>query len=141
MIPVDQTTFGQPGGNCFSACVASLLDLPISEVPYFMDETSGVKWYAQLDAWLAPRGYYALHFNIVDRAAYDRENLWPKGYYILGGKSPRGDHAVVARGAEVVHDPHPSRDGLDPATVDGFTLLVPTFGAGLVTLSASGGAS
>ena len=32
MKPVDQTSFGFPGGNCFSACVASILELPIDDV-------------------------------------------------------------------------------------------------------------
>ncbi len=36
MKPVDQTTFGHPGGNCFSACVASLLEMSVDQVPYFM---------------------------------------------------------------------------------------------------------
>lgn len=36
MKPVDQTTFGFPGGNCFSACIASLLEMPLDDVPYFM---------------------------------------------------------------------------------------------------------
>lgn len=113
MKPVDQTTFGHPGGNCFSACVASILGLPISEVPYFMGEPGepGGKWAGRLSEFLRPRGYYALHFNI-DPERLDREVLWPEGYFIRCGKSARGDHAVVAKGAEVVHDPHPSRAGL-----------------------------
>jgi hypothetical protein len=42
MKSVDQTTFG-PNGNCFSACVASLLELPIDAVPFFMSAGDG--WY------------------------------------------------------------------------------------------------
>lgn len=122
MRPVDQTTFGHPGGNCFSACVASLLELPITDVPYFMDESEGrAKWHEQLDAWLEPRGFYASHFVIVD---LERAEM-PRGHFILVGRSPRGDHAVIARGRDVVHDPHPSRDGL--LVVEGFVLLVPLF--------------
>lgn len=124
MTPVDQTTFGNPGGNCFSACVASLLGLAIEDVPYFMGEPDelGHLWTGRLDAWLEPRGLYALHFDILDRERYDRANLWPKGFYILGGMSPRGAHAVVAQGKNVVHDPHPNREGL--LSVDGFTLIL-----------------
>lgn len=122
MKPVDQTTFGHPGGNCFSACVASLLELSIDDVPYFMDEEDGKpKWYEQLDSWLAPRGFYALHFDVVDR----ERTVWPKGFYIRIGKSSRGDHAVVGRGGAVVFDPHPSREGL--IAVDGFTIIALLF--------------
>ena len=111
MKPVDQTTFGAPGGNCFSACVASLLEIPISEVPYFMGDEKdwGVKdWFQDFLAWLRPRGWWAIPIPL--------RNGWkPEGLCILSGKSPRGDfdHSVVARGLEMIHDPHPSRAGLD----------------------------
>lgn len=120
MKPVDQTTFGCPGGNCFSACVASLLGLPIADVPYFMGELDepGHIWAERLDAWLAPRNLYALHFETAD----PKKVLWPDGFYILVGKSPRGDHAVVARKGEMVHDPHPTRAGL--VSIEGFCLVL-----------------
>lgn len=128
MIPVDQTVFRVPGGNCFSACVASLLELPLAEVPYFMgtfDEPDGT-WWRRFGDWLRPRGWSAVMFNICDG--------WPPPdqFCILGGRSPRdllpramrrdagielpdGEellHVVVGRGLNVVHDPHPSRQGL-----------------------------
>lgn len=39
---------------------------------------------------------------------------YPDGLHIAGGRSPRfaGLHAVVARGCNIVHDPHPSRAGV-----------------------------
>jgi hypothetical protein len=104
--PVDQTTFGVPGGNCFSACVASILELPIEDVPYFMG-SDGEGWFDRLSVWLSERGLYALYYDTSDRNTY-----WPDGYYILGGESVRGPHAVVAKGKDVVHDPHHSRAGL-----------------------------
>jgi hypothetical protein len=128
MTPVDQTTFGHPGGNCFSACVASLLDLSISDVPYFMgsdDDPKGA-WAERLDNWLRPRGLYALHFE-GDPTIEDYPTM--PGYYILNVKSPRGDHAVVARGKQMVHDPHPARDAI-VTKVDGFVLLIPLFDGG-----------
>jgi hypothetical protein len=102
MTPVDQTTFGHPGGNCFSACVASILDLTIDDVPYFMDVED---WIAKFARWLDRYDLYPVTFKVGPE--------WhPAGLYILGGKSSRGDHAVVARAREIVHDPHPSREGL-----------------------------
>lgn len=115
MIGVGQTTFGHPGGNCFSACVASLLELPIDDVPYFM-AGDGAEWFDRLAEWLKPRGLYPLLFK------WSAD--WPKtGFGILGGKSSRGDHAVVGYGREVVHDPHPSREGL--LAIEDVTILVP----------------
>lgn len=115
MKPIDQTTFGHPGGNCFSACVASLLEIEIEAVPYFMGVQDWVPGFAK---WLERYGYYPV---FVSQAPTD--DWHPKGFYILGGQSPRGPHAVVARGLEVVHDPHPSRDGL--SKIEDCTLLVP----------------
>lgn len=39
---------------------------------------------------------------------------YPDGLHIAGGRSPRfaGLHAVIARGHDIVHDPHPSRAGV-----------------------------
>lgn len=115
MRPVDQTKFGSPDGNCFQASVASILELPLEEVPDF----DGDDWYEKFTEWLKPRGFYPLTFKMGE---------WkppPDAYTIFGGKSPRGDwlHAVVGIGGEVAHDPHPDRTGL--LTLDDATLLIP----------------
>lgn len=113
MIPVDQTTFGVSRGNCFSACVASLLELPIADVPFFMGDE---QWWSSFNDWLRPRGFYALCVMLPAEAH-------PPGLNILSGKSPRGPHAVVAHGIDVIHDPHPSRAGL--LTREDVIVLVP----------------
>ena len=103
MTPVDQTTFGFPGGNCFSACVASLLDLEVSDVPYFM---ASDPWWRRFEKWLLPRGYWPVMVP-VDR------NWSPPGLHILLGDTADGTpHSVVARGRKIVHDPHPGKPGL-----------------------------
>lgn len=109
---VDQTTFGEENGNCFSACIASILELNIEEVPTFVAEKN---WYKAFTEWLKPRGYYSMYWNIKD---YDESFLDDFGICILGGQSPRGDflHAVVAEGRKVIHDPHPSRNGIGKLT-------------------------
>jgi D-glycero-D-manno-heptose 1,7-bisphosphate phosphatase len=105
MTPIDQTKFGMPEGNCFSACIASILHLPLADVPPFCKYED---WWERLTAWLKDRGFYPMIVR------YNQE--WaPQGFHILSGKSPRGDfqHSVVAHGAEIVHDPHPSRAGIE----------------------------
>jgi len=106
MKPVEQTTFGVPGGNCFSACVASILHLPIDDVPYFMSENpNGKEWIERFSSWLKTKGLYPLiltaHANVP-------------GIHIMHGRSPRGPgrHAVVGIGDTVIHDPHPSKAGI-----------------------------
>lgn len=115
MIPVDQTVFGAPHGNCFSAAVASIMELPLSEVPFFMGSDD---WWPGFLAWLLPRGWVAAYIPKEDLGG-----LRPKGFYILSGQSPRGPHVVVAEGYQVVHDPNPKRDGLVGPT-DGIFLLL-----------------
>lgn len=115
MIPVDQTTFGEGVGNCFSACVASILEMQIDDVPFFgADEL----WWDRFQEWLALRGLYAMCIQCKPEHA-------PRGFHVVGGKSPRGNflHAVVAKGETIVHDPHPSRDGVH-SRVD-CTIIVP----------------
>jgi hypothetical protein len=114
MTPVDQTTFGVKRfpylpGNCLSACVASILDLPIESVPLFVEKSDpcdGV-WSERLDAWLQQRGLRAL---ILPASVVF---VPPLGFYILYGRSVKNhEHAVVAKDNSIVHDPHPSRTGL-----------------------------
>lgn len=111
MLPVDQTSFGKPHGNCFSACVASILHLPVEDVPWFMGPED---WWAGFLDWLRPRGLSAISFPLRDGVCGYLDGV----HHILSGKSPREqdgellDHSVVALGEEVVHDPHPSRGGL-----------------------------
>src|SRR5690606_41102744 len=78
--PIDQTTFGFPGGNCFSACIASLLELDIEQVPYFMEPEDA--WQENLVRWLAPRGLYPILLRVSDE-------WYPQVYHILSGQSPR----------------------------------------------------
>jgi hypothetical protein len=104
VIPVDQTTHGPTTGNCFSACVASILELPISEVPFFM---APEQWWPPFVEWCAMRGYDAVYFPNTEYV--------PLGYSIVGGPSYRWPgklHACVALDGVVVHDPHPSKLGL-----------------------------
>lgn len=103
---VTQTIFiGDPGGrlgNCFQACVASVLDLPLEEVPHFIE----------FDDWVQ------LFYNFVKDQGYSarRVNGLPeKGTGIGTGPSPRSlaaAHAVVVKDGKTVWDPHPSRAGV-----------------------------
>ncbi len=140
MLPVDMTLFGVrrypfAPGNCLSACVASILEMPIEEVPLFVDrhdpsvitQADGIFWAPhdyfwtkRLDAWLAKHGLQAKYFDPCDpEVAPDFHILY--GYSVLGN-----EHAVVGHAGRVVHDPHPSRTGL--AYVTGVICIEPYFG-------------
>jgi hypothetical protein len=116
LTPVDQRVFAHTEkdvGDCLSACVATLLDLPLDEVPVFVAEPY---WYGAMVRWLDARGFALILLQFPP-------GTWPWHPpddlpLIVGGQSPRGPwgHAVIGiwRGEamEVLHDPHPSRDGI-----------------------------
>jgi hypothetical protein len=86
MIPVYQTIDG-PDGNCYQACMASILEVPLGEIPTFAG-------WRDLRAWLAERGW-SLVFGRKD------------GCSIASQQTIRGIHAVVCFDGEMVHDPSP----------------------------------
>ena len=117
MIPVFQTlTVANDGrGNCFNACLASLLELPLREVADILPSTEG-DWHEQWRVWIASQGYRLEH-HIPD----DDENEFdpPRGYsiasvytdriYPAGHKKvgERISHAVIMFDGALVHDPFP----------------------------------
>lgn len=108
--PVDQTTFGHGTGNCFQACVASVFDLPLEGVPNFCIDFRDA-WFDALNTWLRERGMFAVFLKDVDVEFLRR--YYGGALMLVGGRNSRGMHEVVYRGGEMVHDPHPSRVGID----------------------------
>lgn len=121
--PVDQTTFGSPGGNCFSACVASILELDIAEVPYFM----GVEdWWPPFVEWCVARGINPVFHDRREGSATEHDPA-PRGWSIVTGQSPRYEaghyHSIVAHDGMIVHDPRADdRRGLQRPIIDYITL-------------------
>lgn len=128
MIPVMQTIFyaeDQAGemiekGNCRTACVASILELPIEEVPYFV---AFKDWEKEQERFLAERG-------LKPKWSYGWGYTRPEGYAIGVGISPRSRkdkpmyHAVVTLDGEIVHDPHPDGTGIC-GPIQFYTQIVP----------------
>lgn len=118
-----QTKFGIEG-DCFDACVASLLELPLESVDYFKGEKT---WYADFQNWLAPRGLAYVEVDCGDPNPFYR---FPLPVLVIGGgPSPRGvegGHAVVLElsgwDKKLLHDPHPDSTGL--VTIKTIGLLV-----------------
>ena len=137
MIPVLQTILADPergdghnaegiAGNCYQAALASVLELPLEQVPHFAQD--GERWQETSSAWLSAQG--------VIRSFYVDEHLTRLTYPLrvepgtdfwgtpveslvgaLGaGPSPRGPwrHVVVLdpETGDMLHDPHPSGAGV-----------------------------
>lgn len=105
-------------GNCWQTVIASVLDLPLDEVPHFVqDEVDhgmdfAWHWWNRTLNWLRERGLRLDPCYGLDGA--------PGDYVLVSGKSPRAGgtihHVVVYRDGAMVHDPHPDRTGL--TTID-----------------------
>lgn len=116
-------------GDCFRTCLACLLDLDPHEVPHFMhggDLDMGEVW-ASVDEWLSERGLQRAVFAFqadVDEVLQTMGHMNPTVAYMLMGESPRGtNHEVVARGGEIVNDPHPEGGGLVGPADNGFVYV------------------
>lgn len=124
MTPVDQTrlydpTNQQPPGNCWAACIASILSVSIEDLPDEKDfwkpgdhpVNSWPPYFRATLDWLRARGLSWLEVRI---GGISRDEIGDV-YCIISGPSPRDatiTHSVVGLGSRIVHDPHPSRAGL-----------------------------
>lgn len=119
MIPVLQTRLTGPKANCFVACLASILELAIDQVPDFYNMGSdGKEAMTAVQMWLINRGLQLVALKAPS-------HLLPMAYLIAEGPSERGrKHAVVYFGEMPVHDPHPDGSGL--LHVDLFRVFVAT---------------
>lgn len=91
-------------GDCWRTCIASILDLPILDVPHFVEDADD--YICATEDWLKERGIHMLRL----RGHFDAGS-----YVMYTGLSPRsehGRHAVVGYQGEIHHDPHPDRTGL-----------------------------
>jgi hypothetical protein len=126
MKPVLQTQFAgtvdaptDEIGNCYQAAIASVLELDLDDVPHFIALHKD-EWWIETVKWMNARGKGVAWIPIEDGLD---SGIRPIGYHLMNGKSPRGDygHEVVGLDGKVVHDPHPSGDGIE--SVVGWTII------------------
>ena len=117
MIPVDQTKLGFGSGNCGAACIASILEISIEDIPNFHgdDPKDADTYWSNICKWCENKPFMLVSFYIPNE--YDAKEILKDCWCIASGLSPRRTeewhrHAVVWRNGEIVHDPHPSRLGL-----------------------------
>lgn len=138
MTPVKQTIFGNLKGNCFPACIASILDLPLPDVPHFCDNNNQ-NWYVDTAAWSDSRN---LTFFMLEYGPDLEEFLYKIPYhYIVSGPSPRGAfmHCTVGFQGRLIHDPHPDETYFAGKLPVDYAFLIPSekvsFTDGLVTVA------
>lgn len=113
MRPVKQSKLYSPegnhSGNCFAACMASLLDLPLWMVPPFEEMFGRADFGVQKHATLWLDRVFGL--QLVRSNQHEPDRL-PE-FYIACGPSPRGVfHSVIFSKGAMVHDPHFSDAGI-----------------------------
>ena len=109
MKPVDQTKLHNPpiNGNCMNAAFASILEIALDDIPNFED-MQDTEWYPKLLRWLNSIGFHLIRWD---------QEIYLPSFFIANGPSPRGvEHSVVYKGTDMVHDPHPSKAGLEKIT-------------------------
>lgn len=115
MTPVFQTIVSNPDesihGNCFPACIASILELSIEEVPEF--QKMGDKWFPTLWDFLHTKGCDCHGTGRPEKVETYEPGV--NGYYVVNGGSPRGfkrGHSVVYYKGKLIHDPYHGGNGL-----------------------------
>jgi len=110
-----------------SACLASLLEVPISEVPNFFSFFDSYpepgEWWEKVREFLRRDGMSIISMSFTDAKQWRMFGF--EGYQIVGGKSHRGHtHATIWKDGIMVHDPHPDGTGLvAPETLDVLYLI------------------
>src|ERR1700693_1506089 len=132
MTPRKQTIPHRPEdglyGDCHRAALASILDLPVLDVPHFMHglrDDQGEEFEERQRQFLSHLGLWpiCIPFNMtLEDLLLTFSIQCPNVYYLLGGIGGRGasGHTVVGCGGEIVHDPHLSDCGLSGPMKDGY---------------------
>jgi len=98
-------------GDCFSAFLASVLHLPIEDVPMFCHKP---EWRRNLNEWLKPRGLAFLTVRLGEDQSW--ASLGITGMYCeVSGELVKDSgilHSTVGIDGITVHDPHPLSTGL-----------------------------
>lgn len=123
MKPIQQTIFVSPHGNCLQACVASIFELELDQVPNFVDDKN---WLYALQEFCAIFGVFPYIVDLRNRDPGIQFGYEGKWFSIVTGKSPRGPylHAVVSYNGKIIHDPYPGGDGKLGDLVDEIVFVV-----------------
>lgn len=104
MKEVYQTRYGEDG-NCFQACIASLLEVGLEDVPDFANKYPYETSWKECQKW-ARRIGCATTWQLEDIKAYT-------GYYIASCKVGELYHSVIAKEGVIFHDPLGGKSNLE----------------------------
>lgn len=111
-------------GNCFSACLATIMEIDLEEVPEF-ENTLNETWATQFLNFLGKKGWTFDGSISMDSVTLKDWITFTKEYeyMIVSGDSPRHEiatHSVVYRNGQPWHDPYFDSLLSDPPFLKGF---------------------
>lgn len=134
MIPVTQTkvvvkkSTGEEvqRGNCYAAAIASIMELPITEVPNVetLFEIDGSFWAEVMHTFLNSKGwdlatnnwfkvFHDGRYGIEEGKRSEMMEYCQNKFYLVSGNTVRNiRHICIYQNGRLVHDPHPSKEGL-----------------------------
>lgn len=114
-------------GDCYRTVISCLLDLPRDDVPHFLhDNPDWMEFKNRVEAFLQTYGLCLFSISIKSEDFDDflinqSKVINDKTVFVVFGLSPRHiNHAVIYKGGEMIHDPHPDGGGLIGPCNDGF---------------------
>jgi hypothetical protein len=102
-------------GNCHITCIACLTGIDPELFPQPpLDPYGWEEYLKEIDYFLEKREISVLRIYPTDEILKDLGAHYPNIPMIVGGLSPRGKgrHAVIYLDGKMIHDPHPSGDGI-----------------------------
>ena len=109
---IDQTIVDPLKGNCHAACIASLFDLDLDQVPNLIKFTDNT-WYSVYWYFCRALGYELVYIDAKRAPRPMKEYPSIDGYYIASIASktfPDKSHAIIVDGdGNVIHDPNPNK--------------------------------
>ena len=102
MKPVNQSRISYVDGDCLRACIASVLELPLEDVPAYLKDDMGARY----NEWLQ-------RFNLYLLCVRFDPGIGPVGYHLIEGPSRNGkdSHVAVGLSGKIIHDPDPTSRG------------------------------
>ena len=124
MIPQFQRIVDPKDGDCLQACVASIIEMPLADMPDFKESEGRDGYYELMCGWLRCRGW--VYFQVLDMESWNRI-FGLDGLYAIASVPSKNFkdclHAVVVqfgwhpenggRTFEIIHDPNPGNDPYD----------------------------
>jgi len=124
---IDQMVFEKGKGDCVRACLASILEFPIKDMPNFWEVAYNVEEFWKLvNTWISDNYNYncLITKNLPTLECKDILCIAIGSPAHCDGKECEEVHAVIWFEGKVIFDPHPNRAGL--SKINSFLFLIPT---------------